>query len=441
MTGARLAAAAAGALLLAACSSKSTGGGGGSSGACLSDKDCRAQGRLCDPKTRACAQCLQASDCGMNADCVAGACVAFESCTNSLDCKAGKVCEIARGRCVTCVADSDCAATFHCVASTCRTSCLSDKDCVAMKQLCDFSTSTCAACIRPTDCGPGKTCSAGACVDSVCTAGKTSCAANMLFTCAADGSAWGSPITCPAECRMTAAGGTCSNGSEAGTLADTDTTAADASASFDLPISNGACGDVIDDMEDGDGYICRGNGRIGQWYTAGSTSVLPDQSVHPVPPAATTPPRAGSVYAMHLTAPAGAGYGAMLGVDLAYDGTVGTAGYGHYDANAYTGITFWARGTFPDPTTGSNGLDVAVACAATTSPSYGGTCGATTSCVDNLVRVYPGADWTQIMVPFAVLTGGGAPFDRSQITHIQFRIPGAPTSAIDLWVDDLALYR
>jgi len=435
------------ALLGAACSSKSSksDGGGTTTGACLSDKDCRAQGKLCDPSTLACVQCLRASDCGggtdggAGADCVAGACVAFETCKNSLDCKAGEVCDTTRGRCVACLTDTDCPSMAHCVASACHASCMSDKDCTAMKQLCDFTSASCVDCIRNSDCGTGKTCSAGSCTDTVCLPGSTSCVSNMLLVCSDTGSGYGSPITCPVACRMTATGGTCSDGSDAGGGgSDGPASQPDTSTSgTDVRVSTSPCGDprMIDDMEDGDGYICRHGGLVGQWYTAGSTMVMPDQTLHPIPSAVISPPRDTSTYGMHMSAPYGYAYGGILGVDLQYDGVPSPlpSDYGVFNASQYTGIAFWVRATGFD-----SGLDVWVACAATTPSQYGGTCG--TTCTDNYVRVAVTSDWSYVTAPFSALSGGSFPFNSSQLTHVQFRVVGSPAGAVDLWIDDLTFY-
>jgi len=434
--------------LAAACSStalKSDGGSTTTSGACLSDKDCRATGRLCDPNTAACVQCLRNADCptaadgGVGAECVAGACVAFQMCINSLDCKVGEVCDPTRGRCVACVTDTDCMTGSHCVANVCRPSCASDKDCVAMKQLCDFASATCVDCVRDSDCGAGTTCNGGACTDSVCTPGATSCTSNVLFTCSATGTAWQNPVTCPVQCHMTAAGGTCSDAVVDGGPGAGGSGGSDASTSRpDVPITGGPCGVVIDDMEDGDGYICRGNGRLGQWYTAGSTAVLPDQTLHPIPPTITSPARGTSNFAMRMSAPSSAGYNAILGVDLQYDGaTVPVPGdYGVYDASQYQGITFWAHAAGLDTV----GFDLAVACGITTLSQYGGHCN-TLSCIDNYAHVLPTTDWAPYSIPFSALAGGSSPLNKAELTHFQFKISGFPTGAIELWIDDLAFYR
>src|SRR5262245_8884268 len=69
--------------------------GGGPVMTCVSDKECRAQGLLCDTGRSICVQCLSSLDCGGSEastyDCLAGVCVAFTPCTNSRDCN-GQVC-------------------------------------------------------------------------------------------------------------------------------------------------------------------------------------------------------------------------------------------------------------------------------------------------------------------------------------------------------------
>jgi hypothetical protein len=160
-------------------------------------------------------------------------------------------------------------------------------------------------------------------------------------------------------------------------------------------------------------------------------------NLHPIPPDTTNPPRAGSNFAMHMTTPLYYGTGSILGVDLEYDGS---SIYGTYNASAYNGIQFWAHGTFTDSATNLTLVDVWVACAATTSTAYGGNCTLADSCYDNRYRIQLGSDWALYQVPFGALSGGIGTFDQTTLTHIQFRPAGTITTAVDLWVDDLAFY-
>ena len=186
----------------------------------------------------------------------------------------------------------------------------------------------------------------------------------------------------------------------------------------------GACGNLIDDMESGTGYICEGNGRVGSWFSyvdaQGSFSPAGD----PVPTSVVSPARDGSQRAMH-----------------AYGTRVDYAGFGFwmsdvpitYDASAYTGIRFYAKGT---PGT----LKVIVQTAATESTTYGGDCTLPTlSCAGNDAGVsLDSSAWALKTVPFSELRNGTAPFDKSDIWSIEFQPEGA--GSFDYWIDDLSFY-
>ena len=257
------------------CSDSATGGydpdaavtGGGKT--CLSDKDCKAMNLLCDTQRSVCVECVTALDCGDTDaaayECNAGKCEQFVPCTNSLMCRAGQVCDKQRSRCVECTQDGDCPMGGKCVGDRCRKGCASDKDCVVDGLLCDFTSSSCVSCLKNADCGDGGlSCFNGSCQKQLCTPGTKSCLGGGVATCTSAGDGWGNIILCDVPC--TTAGGIARCGS-------TEVMTIDAS----LPVQGCGSADLVDDMEDGDGYICRANGRVGQWYTYGS-------NITPVPP-------------------------------------------------------------------------------------------------------------------------------------------------------------
>jgi hypothetical protein len=394
---------------------------------CQSDKVCRDMGLLCDESRHLCVQCLSAVDCPVTDaavyECYAGACVSYLPCTNSLACPTGQVCDTDRTRCVECILDTDCAMAGKCVANRCRISCASDKDCTVANQLCDFGTGSCVSCLKNLDCGDGGlSCISGSCQKQLCEPGTTSCVGDSVVACSTNGNAWESVSQCTTACTMVRGVARC----EGQSVPDASLPPADAGPSL-------GCGDLVDDMEDGDGYICHGSGRVGQWYTYGNyitpTPPGPAPAI-PVSPAPIVPPRPGSNYAMHLM---GASFmsvmGSALGVDLQLDG----ATYGTYNASAYSGFSFYAKGNVS--------IDILVDSAPTTSPAFGGIC--QSICTPGQTSRVLTTSWTFYTIPFSSLlagNGGSTPVDKSSLTHIQFRVASATASA-DLWIDDLSFFR
>jgi MYXO-CTERM domain-containing protein len=92
---------------------------------------------------------------------------------------------------------------------------------------------------------------------------------------------------------------------------------------------------LIDDLEDGDTSILVKDGRQGNWYAyddgTGGTRTEPH-----IEPAM----RSGSKNAMCISGSGFTGYGGGIGFDLNNPGNARAL----YDASAYTGISFWARG-------------------------------------------------------------------------------------------------
>jgi hypothetical protein len=186
----------------------------------------------------------------------------------------------------------------------------------------------------------------------------------------------------------------------------------------------GACGNLIDDMEAGTGYICQGNGRTGSWFSYYGTLSTLSPAGYPVPTSIVSPARGTSQRAMRLYGTRGdyAGFGCWLTtVPITYDGS------------AFTGIRFYAKGT-------PASLRVIVQTSATESTTYGGTCTLPTlSCAGNETQVTLSASaWTLYSVPFSSLVGGTATFNVRDIWSIEFQ-PGANV-AYDYWIDDLSFY-
>ena len=199
---------------------------------------------------------------------------------------------------------------------------------------------------------------------------------------------------------------------------------------------------LIDDMENGSGRILNTDGRVGAWYAFDSegSNQWPAPTTPGVPIETSQIPngRCSSQRAMHT-------YGDLsdwggIGFDLKFDGTT----YGTYDASAYDGITFWARGS-PDY------IQVRIGTAETTSTKYGGTCtlddpgsGVSEGCQPAYRTIYLGDDFVQYWVPFATLwppanSAPAVPFDQTLLTNVQF-YNNSSDLPIDYWVDDVYFY-
>ncbi len=236
--------------------------------ACVSDKECNASGKVCDPLTKVCVTCLTdaecapsqhcvgltcqsytgctnslgcttakgpdgaaqpicdksigecsacvtAADCPASNDCLAKQCKPFTPCVNSTQCPTDQVCDKVGGRCVQCLGDNDCKANEKCEAGTCKPfmPCTSDKQCTPLGLLCDQTAGMCAQCLVNTDCpdiyncqkvGVGKT---GVCVLDMCAQGQGACSNNAMVTCTLVGDGYASPQACGAESTCVAPGG------------------------------------------------------------------------------------------------------------------------------------------------------------------------------------------------------------------------------------------
>lgn len=192
---------------------------------------------------------------------------------------------------------------------------------------------------------------------------------------------------------------------------------------------------VIDDLDDGDGRIAMTAGRQGPWHSFNDTS-----SGNQKPPVnGTFAPEMGGVngspYAAHTS---GSGYQfGGIGFDL-NNATMTPGGMDSqaYDASAYKGITFWAKG--------NGNLRVEFSQKGFVPTANGG------SCTDSCWNVYGSraaqgmlslTDWKQVTIPFAGLTrddGSTKPaFDPSQLMGIAFKHEG---SSFDFWIDDVEFY-
>jgi Leucine-rich repeat (LRR) protein len=192
--------------------------------------------------------------------------------------------------------------------------------------------------------------------------------------------------------------------------------------------AGGVCGTLIDDIEDGTGHICEGpEGRVGVWYAfnsdAGTQWPQPTTPGIPIPTSEIPGGRGASRRAMHTYGTAFGGWGAGVGFDVAFDGTT----YRVYDASAYAGVKFWARGT---PQTSFN---FRISTAVTTLPKYGGVC-PSIDCPPDSSAVLLDDAWQLYWVPFMELNA----LERNRVTNMQFL--GAVGVPFDFWIDDVSFF-
>jgi hypothetical protein len=201
---------------------------------------------------------------------------------------------------------------------------------------------------------------------------------------------------------------------------------------------------LIDDVEDGDNLINKIGQRAGVWYTFLDTFGV-----------STITPAKGVTLTPGTTDCHGASKGCVIisGVTDITDEVAMTypfAGVGFdfvnatkscpYDASAYTGVKFWARGDVQ--------IRVKVNVATTTDAGGGGTCMPVTTptamgCNDaHGTSEILSPTWTEYTVPFATVTQEGwgvvGAMDKTTLLALQFQIP--PGQTFNAAFDDITFY-
>ncbi len=199
---------------------------------------------------------------------------------------------------------------------------------------------------------------------------------------------------------------------------------------------------LIDDMEDQNALVLMNGERSGGWWAAGDgttgASIVPEPG-GPALPEVIPGGRCGSQYAMHVTGQGFTDWGALLGMNLAYD----SSGGAFYDGSAYEGIGFWAR--IGD--TSTNTIRVAISDA--NSEPKGGKCveggGAGEGCFDTFgVTISTlDTDWVKYEVPFRGLSQRNyglkaEALDTKTLFTVGFNVE--PNTVFDLWIDDVSFY-
>jgi hypothetical protein len=237
-------------------------------------------------------------------------------------------------------------------------------------------------------------------------------------------------------------GGTTSDGTggyaDPGTGGTVSATGGTSSGACTTTVGAGASNGKIDDLEDNDHVIAPIDGRTGYWYTFNDKTGTQTPAPESVSGSPFLPMAGGANGSSYAAATSGSGFktwGAGMGFTLNTQGTASCA----FDASAYTGIRFWARG---------NGAAVRmkVTTPATTPTTEGGTCvegGPGLECSNAHGKDFTPGAWQLIEVPFATLTqqeywGQPAAFDKSKLLQVQFQI--AQEITFDIAVDDLEFY-
>lgn len=221
-----------------------------------------------------------------------------------------------------------------------------------------------------------------------------------------------------------------------------------------LPLSVGSCRsnadlEPIEDMEDGNQAIIPSAGRSGSWFffndetgtqTPSSTQLFPMEPV--------LPPRGSSQRAVHTSGSGFVTWGAGVGFEFASTAP--------YDASAYAGIAFWARGlagleqsvrvNVTDRNTSQFGLVCDPDCQADVGPTLpNGVCDQQAGpCHDYFGADFGlelGADWRFFSYEWAELRPRN--WSRKNLQRIDaaelygIRIQADSTGPFDFWVDDV----
>src|SRR4051794_26849618 len=168
---------------------------------------------------------------------------------------------------------------------------------------------------------------------------------------------------------------------------------------------------MIDDLEDGDGRIVNADGHQGPWHAFNSSSGGNQKPGISDPFLPEMGGAHGSMWAVHTS---GDGYSyAGVGLDLNNADTKEESSLSMpFDASAWTGLTFWAKGTAK--------LRIEFSMKSFVPRDRGGTCDSNCWDVYGSLDVSSGlgTDWKQYKVPFMGMQremgGSSPPFDPTQ---------------------------
>ena len=181
---------------------------------------------------------------------------------------------------------------------------------------------------------------------------------------------------------------------------------------------------LIDDFEDGDARIAPLEHRAGFWNTSNDGTGLEVPSPGgPFPVSRIPGGRGASRFALHVRGGKFSKWGVALSTDLSARRC--------YDASAYGGIAFWARGR--------GHVDIIAKMTQTAPEEYGGSC--THDCYDgHRTTIELSSQWHEERITWAELKqkGFGPPltFDPRSLLGLEFSSMPAQTP-LDYWIDDL----
>lgn len=198
-----------------------------------------------------------------------------------------------------------------------------------------------------------------------------------------------------------------------------------ATGATDIPLTT----ELIDDLDDNDGRILTSGGRQGPWHA------FNDQNGGNQQPPVNGPfvPKAGGAngtpYAVHTT---GSGY-QFGGVGFGLNNptmTPESAQSQPYDASAFNGITFWAKG--------SGNVRVELPQRSLVPSDRGGACSSDCWNVYGAALPTPlGGEWQQYTIPFSALErergGKMPPFNPAELMGVAFKAGGT----FDFWIDQV----
>jgi hypothetical protein len=189
---------------------------------------------------------------------------------------------------------------------------------------------------------------------------------------------------------------------------------------------------MIDDLEDGDAWICETGGRGGPWYTVGdatSTDLTPAGPFFE-PTLIEGGERGTSRYAAHFSGSGFTDWGAFMGFNLKED----ELGLGTFNASATAGIKFWMKSDVP--------IFFSLPIPETSEIRFGGACSANVNCSNDFgfSLTAPLDGWTEYEVPFSALRQWeSAIWDPRALLGVHFGVP--PGAPFDVWVDDVQFYH
>jgi hypothetical protein len=193
---------------------------------------------------------------------------------------------------------------------------------------------------------------------------------------------------------------------------------------------------MIDDLDDGDPVLLRSGGRSGAWYTYNDMTATGQQTPAMGSPFMPSPGGAnGSAYAATTQGSGFTVWGAGMGFDLDVQMSVKHA----YDASAFHGVEFTAKGSGP--------VRAAIMIESVVSSEVGGACTPSTvageKCDDGHgTNLFLTGNWTVYKLPFAEIrqAGWGKPvaFDATKIMSIQFNVD--KNLPFDFAIDSIGFY-